>query len=208
MTDNLHTSKWSTHSQNHQNSRKSNPDKDIPNHVPYTEWSLGYLKTVRQLLISNTRQSWPSFHLILNVRARHLFFSYFFLGFSPLANWIGQAAIFYSILFLSRLDNSPLMSLWTIVRSSVILLLPLFIIKKFFVCQHSFKLSRSHSLISFIFRKHNNQWIVDRYWQRSTCCWQSKIWGTKSSLGQKESILTCTVTAYWFTFMLNQFNIL
>jgi hypothetical protein len=74
------------------------------------------------------------------------------------------------------------------------LVVPLFIIKKFFVCQHSFKLSRSLSLISFIFRKHNNQWIVDRYWQRSTCCWQSKIWGTKSSLGQKESILTCTVT--------------
>ena len=202
MTDNLHTSKWSTHSQNNQNTRKPNPDKDIPKHVSYTEWSLGYLKTVRQLLISNTSQSWPSFHLILNVHARHLFFSYFILGFAPLANWIGQAvgaAIFYSILFSSRLDNSPLKSLWTIVRSLVILLLPLFIIKKFFVCRHSFKLSRSHSLISFIFRKHNNQWIVDRYWQRSTCCWQSKIWGTKSSLGQKESILTCAVTAYWFT---------
>jgi hypothetical protein len=45
MTDNLHTSKWSTRSQKHQNIRKPNPDKDIPNHVPYIEWSLGYLKT-------------------------------------------------------------------------------------------------------------------------------------------------------------------
>ena len=170
---------------------------------------------------SNTSQSRPSFHLILNVRAGRLSFSYFFLfslvstsvfvllifllipGFALLANWIGQAvgaANFYSILISSRLDNSPLKSLWTIVRSLVILLLPLFIIKKnSFVCRHSFKLSWSHSLISFIFRKYNNQSIVDRYWQRSKCCWQSKIWGPKSSLGQKESILTCAVTAYWFT---------
>jgi hypothetical protein len=34
---------------------------------------------VRQLLISNTSQSRPSFHLILNVRAGRLSFSYFFL---------------------------------------------------------------------------------------------------------------------------------
>jgi hypothetical protein len=38
-------------------------------------------------------------------------------GFAPLAKLIGQAvvtAIFYSILISSRLDNSPLKSLWTI----------------------------------------------------------------------------------------------
>jgi hypothetical protein len=46
-------------------------------------------------------------------------------------------AIFYSILISSRLDNSPLKSLWTIVRSSVILLSPLFIIKKF-LCLSTF----------------------------------------------------------------------
>jgi hypothetical protein len=113
-------------------------------------------------------------------------------GFAPLANWIGQAvgaAIFYSILISSRLDNSPLKSLWTIVRSSVILLLPLFIIKNSFVCRHSFKLSHSHSLISFIFRKHDNQWIVDRYWQRSTCSLTKSDLRDEKFLGTKRKYI-------------------
>jgi hypothetical protein len=57
---------------------------------------------VRQLLISNTSQSRPSFHLILNVHAGRLSFLYFFL-FS-----LVSTSVFVLLIFLLTPGFAPL----------------------------------------------------------------------------------------------------